>query len=120
MATASDDYTVRLWDVATGRLIAPPLQQALNVRNVAFSPDGRRLLTACWDKTARLWDVSPTDWPVGDVATLAELASAARLGADGGLHALAGSEIDQRLKRFREQHPEVFSLSTVAAGAARP
>ena len=28
------------------------------VRGVAFSPDGTRLATASWDKTAKVWEVS--------------------------------------------------------------
>ncbi len=30
------------------------------VSSAAFSPDGRRIVTASWDQTARLWDVSVT------------------------------------------------------------
>jgi hypothetical protein len=27
------------------------------VNNAAFSPDGKRIVTASWDKTARLWNI---------------------------------------------------------------
>jgi WD40 repeat protein len=57
LASGSHDTTVRLWDVATGKLLRC-LQGHTNwVKGVAFSPDGKRLLSGGWDKTLRLWDV---------------------------------------------------------------
>ena len=35
-----------------------------NVTSVTFSPDGKTMLTGCWDNTARLWDVA-TGRPIG-------------------------------------------------------
>jgi WD40 repeat protein len=59
LATASEDQTARLWDVATGQPHGAPLTgHAAAVRGVAFSPDGRLLATAGGDQTARLWDVA--------------------------------------------------------------
>ena len=49
---------LRLWDVATGDEIRPITGHTAASPSIAFSPDCRRLLTACWDGTARLWDVS--------------------------------------------------------------
>jgi WD40 repeat protein len=45
----------RLWDAATREPIGEPVRHQGEVRMVAFSPDGTALLTACNDKTAKLW-----------------------------------------------------------------
>ena len=79
LATASDDGTIRLWDVASRQPLGAPLTGHTDtVYRVAFSPDGRLLATGSFDHTARLWDVASrqplgapltghTDF-VGDVA----------------------------------------------------
>jgi WD40 repeat protein len=55
---ATGPGTARLWDVATMR-DARPLLRSLDppVHQAVFSPDGGKLLLACRDGKARLWDV---------------------------------------------------------------
>jgi WD40 repeat protein len=72
LATASEDKTVGLWDVATGQPITRPLGhedvttgQPITrllghegeVWSVAFSPDGKSLASSSWDTTVRLWNL---------------------------------------------------------------
>ena len=56
IATASADHT-RVWSMATGKPIAPPLHHHDAVLDIAFSPDGSRVVTASDDSTARLWEL---------------------------------------------------------------
>jgi WD40 repeat protein len=58
LATASDDETARLWDVASGAEMAILAGHDDWLEGVAFSPDGRLLATASDDGTARLWDIT--------------------------------------------------------------
>ncbi|MBC6466777.1 WD40 repeat domain-containing serine/threonine protein kinase [Actinomadura alba] len=57
LATASDDNSARLWDVATGRNTATLNGHTSDVFSVAFSLDGKTLATGSYDNTARVWDV---------------------------------------------------------------
>jgi WD40 repeat protein len=63
LASASDDQSVRLWEVASGRPHGQPLTgHTGEVYGVAFSPDGKLLASASADRTVRLWDSSFTSW----------------------------------------------------------
>jgi WD40 repeat protein len=50
LASGSADTTVRIWDVARGRLAYAPLSFGGKVQCLAFSPDGRWLATADWSE----------------------------------------------------------------------
>jgi len=57
LATAADDRSGRIWDVATGKQLAVLKHADAGIWNMAFSPDGTKLVTGGKEDAARLWDV---------------------------------------------------------------
>ncbi len=76
-AAFANDWTnpsVHLWHLTTGQKFAPPGHRA-PVTQVAFSPDGRHLVSGSNDTTALVWNVSQlqTGGKLPDGMALAEL-----------------------------------------------
>jgi len=57
LASASWDGTARLWDTASGQLIASLRAQLLGVNSVDFTQDGRRLAAGTGDGFIKLWNL---------------------------------------------------------------
>ncbi|MFZ1026316.1 MAG: trypsin-like peptidase domain-containing protein [Limnoraphis robusta] len=63
LATASDDGTVKLWDLMvalntdTSPLLHTLSEHSNAVLSVEISPDGRKLASGSWDNTVMIWDI---------------------------------------------------------------
>ena len=55
IASGSDDETIKLWEVSTGKLIKTLTGHNKDVYSVAFSPDGKSIASGSLDKTIKLW-----------------------------------------------------------------
>jgi WD40 repeat protein len=125
LAAASEDGTVLAWDAARGARVIH--RHARNVSSVAFSPDGRVLLTASWDQTARLFPLAGGD-PVALVGH-GEPVNAAVFAPGGDAVVTAGDDgairvwgLDGQVMRILRAHDGFVSRlavmpdGTVAAG----
>ncbi|MDP8962698.1 MAG: hypothetical protein M3O33_01685 [Cyanobacteriota bacterium] len=57
LASGSDDNTIKLWDVATGKPITTLTGHTSRVNSVSFSPDGKTLASGSFDNTIKLWNL---------------------------------------------------------------
>ena len=63
VVTGSDDYTARLWESRTGRLLVTLEGHTDWVSHVAFSPDRRLVLTSDYSGWTFFWDIERIDQP---------------------------------------------------------
>jgi tetratricopeptide (TPR) repeat protein len=102
----------RLWDSLTGELLAPPMRHAGRVIHTSFHQDGRRIATASYDQTARVWDISPDDRPAEDLVSLARLLSGHRIDDVGGFVPLTSNALGDLWATLRAKYPTAFTCST--------
>jgi WD40 repeat protein len=57
LATASNDVTAKVWDLATGEELKTLVGHSRGVESVAFSPDGATLATTSYDGSTVLWTI---------------------------------------------------------------
>jgi WD40 repeat protein len=68
LIATSDGHDVHVWEAATGKRVRTFGGHRNEIEALAFSANGRRLASACWDSTVLVWDLSappkgePADW----------------------------------------------------------
>ena len=58
IASASNDTTVKLWNISTGKETKTLQGHSGQVNSISFSPDGRTITSASTDGTVKLWDIA--------------------------------------------------------------
>ncbi|BBH40875.1 serine/threonine protein kinase [Microcystis viridis NIES-102] len=58
LASGSNDKTIKIWEVATGKELRTLTGHSDSVESVVYSPDGRYLASGSNDKTIKIWEVA--------------------------------------------------------------
>jgi DNA-binding beta-propeller fold protein YncE len=58
VVSASDDNTLKIWDLASGRELRTLTGHTWGVTAVAVTPDGKRVVSASDDNTLKIWDLA--------------------------------------------------------------
>jgi WD40 repeat protein len=123
LASASEEGTVRIWDVKTSvQIVNPPLHHTGGARCVAFSQDGRFLASGGNNHLVKVWDTQT--WKLFDERS--ELTAAVRCVAfhprDSSVLACSGSDSTVRVWKVgtREIHTLHSHTSWVESVAFTP
>jgi eukaryotic-like serine/threonine-protein kinase len=96
LASASDDHTVKLWNLDVARERATLHGHGKLVTAVAYSPDGSLLASASFDQTIRISDATTGDH-VSTLSGHTDLVRALAFSPDGRTLASAGNDREVRL-----------------------
>jgi serine/threonine protein kinase/WD40 repeat protein/tetratricopeptide (TPR) repeat protein len=96
-----------VWELTTGRLVAPKIQLPTNVVSLSYSPADSRVVASPLGSVARI-DLAkllaPPERPIEDDRLLGELTSGQRI-EQGDESGLTQDEWLQRLNLFNQRHP---------------
>ncbi|HEY9634231.1 MAG TPA: NB-ARC domain-containing protein [Coleofasciculaceae cyanobacterium] len=107
LASASADYTIKLWDWKLGNCLHTLHGHASWVWSIAFTPNGTQLASGSYDQTVKLWDIDTAQClktlqghtsPVVCIAYSPTPLSPLAKGGTGGGYLLASSEFDGIIK----------------------
>jgi len=110
----STDNTIRIWDAETGAEVGSPLKgHTDSVLSVAYSPDGRRIVSGSYDRTIRIWDAetgtevgSPLKGHTDSVRSVAYSPDGRRIISGSGDRTIRtwGSEVSTEASKPHEEH----------------
>lgn len=96
LVSCGGDRMLKLWNVATGKLLWSKSVHTSTIRGVDFSPDGTMIATGSYDRTIKLWDAKTQKL----IRTFTGHKSSVRIidfSPDGKLLASAGSDNQIRI-----------------------
>ena len=105
---------IRLWELATGKPLAPPVrladEEGGSTEMLALTPDGLRALVGTSRRALSLVDLNPLcsspTRPTAEWALMAELTTAQRI-AVGDLNGLTNEQWQERWNLLRERNPQL-------------
>jgi len=95
LASGSEDRTIRLWSVATGKTLRTLNGHLAAINSVAFSPDGKTLASGSSDQTVRLWDAG-TGQQIHSLTGHSALVNSVAFSPDG--KTLASGSLDRTVR----------------------
>ena len=123
IAAAHSDWTVRLWDVSTGKLTSPSTLRGhtAKIHAVEYSPDGKRIASGSADKTIRIWDPHATTdnkkiiaiLPYRDSVRSIAFSPDSRMlagGSDDGIIQVWDADTGDRIYEFKEHTDSVQAV----------
>jgi hypothetical protein len=119
IASGGCDRTVRVWNLADGKLEQSIENHADWVLGVVFAPDGKHLLTCSRDKTAKVWDLSTKESvltfpehqnPVFGVGVTADSKAGFSVGTDKQLRMWNATGEGKQIKVLGNHGDEILKL----------